>query len=114
MAATPSTTETHLLIELRRGPSYGYALLQALGRDSAGSVSLDLGSLYRTLARLVDRGWVQEVEPPADAEVSAPGRPRRYYGLAPAGDAALEAELARMEGMIRLARGGAAPRPADA
>lgn len=114
MADAPSNTETHLLIALRRGPSYGYALLRELQQASDGAVSLDLGSLYRTLARLVDRGWVTEVAAPADAETTAPGRPRRYYGLTSAGEGVLEEELSRMEGMIRLARGVADPRIADA
>ena len=104
MADRPNPTETHLLIALRGGPSYGYALLQELERRSRGEISPDIGSLYRTLGRLMDRGWVEEVAAPADAEAS-PGRPRRYYGVTSEGLEALAREVERLEDLVRLARG---------
>ena len=105
----PSAIETHLLIALRTGPSYGYALLQELERRSEGEISPDIGSLYRTLARLMERGWVEEVPAPADAETTSPGRPRRYSGLAEEGGRALDREVGRLEALVALAREELAP-----
>ena len=50
--------------------------------ESGGTLTPDIGALYRTLARLMERGWVEEVDtPPQEEEASSPGRPRRWYGL---------------------------------
>lgn len=105
MSARPSPVETHLLIALKAGVSYGYALMGHIESGSGGELSPDIGSLYRTLARLMERGWVEEVPTPEEAETSTRGRPRRYYGLTEAGAGALRREVQRMREMIELASG---------
>lgn len=105
MAERPTPVETHLLIALKGGASYGYALLGEIEACSGGELSPDIGSLYRTLARLMERGWVEEVPTPDDAEKSARGRPRRYYGLTEQGVEALRRQVQRMRAMIELADG---------
>jgi DNA-binding PadR family transcriptional regulator len=97
-------TELHLLLALGSGPSYGYRLQQRVEEESGGELSPDIGSLYRTLSRLMERGWVEEVPPPPDADGPTPGRPRRYYALAPEGRRALSEEVARLEHVVALAR----------
>jgi DNA-binding PadR family transcriptional regulator len=95
--------ELHLMIALARASSYGYALMGEIERQSSGRLQPDIASLYRALGRLVDRGWAEEVAPP-DAERTARGRPRRYYGLTPSGRLALEGEADRMAALAELAR----------
>lgn len=94
-----------ILLELLEGPAHGYRLKQSVEARSDGSVTLDHGSLYRAVAKLVDDGIIEEVAPPAtDAEEDAR---RRYYGLTAFGrDLALE-EAARLRHLLddsRLAR----------
>lgn len=93
-------TEMQVLLVLAQGPLYGYAMLQALEQESGGAVQPDIGSLYRTLGRLLERGLV------ADAGEREPerGKPRRYYRLTPRGRSLLRAELERLAGVISLAR----------
>jgi len=102
----PNTLETLVLLSLQAGPSWGYALLGEVERRSDGEATPDVGTMYRTLARLMERGWVDEVDPPESAQ-STPGRPRRYYAMTSDGVSALEEDVARMEALVAQARGEA-------
>ena len=106
MPDVPTTLETLILLSLRGSPSWGYALLGDVESRSRGETTPDIGTMYRTLARLMERGWVEDVEPPEADEVPTPGRPRRYYGVTAAGRKALELEIERMEALVMQARGG--------
>jgi DNA-binding PadR family transcriptional regulator len=69
--------------------------------DAAG-VRLELGSLYRILARLTALGVIA-----SDAESAAAkdgDARRRYYRITPFGRRVAEAETARLEGVLALAR----------
>jgi DNA-binding PadR family transcriptional regulator len=100
-----SAVDYHLLLVLAERDLYGYALLRAMERESGGSARLDIGSLYRALARLQSDGLVDETAAPAggDAGRPSPGRPRRYYRLTAAGREVLRAEVARLRSAVRLA-----------
>lgn len=104
-SATPLTPrDWHVLMALSEQVLHGYGIMKAVERDSAGRVSAEIGSLYRVLDRLLEEGLVQEVDAPEDAPPDTRGRPRRYYGLTPLGEAALRDEAARMEDALALAR----------
>ena len=57
------------------------------------------GTLYGTLQRLLDQGWVEAVDGPQTADER-----RRYYRLKALGRRALEAEVERMDALVRTAR----------
>lgn len=99
-----NATELHALLALGTGPSYGYRLQQRIESESGGAVSPDIGALYRTLGRLMDRGWVDEVDAPEEAPDVTRGRPRRYYGLTRLGQRVLADEIARLAAVVDLAR----------
>ena len=105
-----STLEYHVLLALAGGPLYGYAIKDAVARESSGSLAPRPGSLYRLLARLMSVGLVKETEPPGDAPPH-PGLARRYYALTAAARSALRAEAGRLKGAAAMAerRLGAAP-----
>ena len=90
----------HVLLALTGGERHGYAMLKDILERSHGRVRMQAGTLYGTLERLLDLGWVEEVAPPAD-EVDAR---RRYYRLTTEGRASLAAEVARMDDLVRVAR----------
>lgn len=100
-----SAADYHLLLVLAERDLYGYAILQAMKRDSAGAVSLDIGSLYRVVARLEGAGLVEEAAGPAGDEPPSPGRPRRYYRLTDLGREVLQQEVERLKRAVSVAAG---------
>jgi PadR family transcriptional regulator len=94
--------EYHVLLALAGGSLHGYAIKEAVARESAGTHTPHAGSLYRVLARLLAAGLVRETEP-RSAEPAHPGIERRYYALSAAGRKALAAEAARLQGTAAIA-----------
>ena len=99
-----SALDFHVLLVLSREDLYGYAILKQVEAESDGVVSVEIGSLYRVLNRLMDLGLVDEAATPARAPETHRGRPRRYYRLTASGLAAARAEAGRLDRVIRLAR----------
>ena len=97
-----STLEYHVLLALAEGPVYGYAIKDAVGTESDGTLTPRAGSLYRVLARLMASSLVNEAEPPEEASPH-PGLARRYYGLTQGGREALAAEARRQRSAAELA-----------
>ncbi len=99
----PLKAVDHLtLLLLAREPSYGVQLLERLETSSDGVIRLNAGSLYRTLAQLVDRGLVEPLD-----EVPNPtgvGAPRKLYGVTERGRAVLRAESERQAALLEMAR----------
>lgn len=93
----------HVLLVLAAGDLYGYAIKKAVARESGGVVSPEIGSLYRTLGRLLDAGLLAEADAPGEAAEAHPGRDRRYYALTPDGRRLLSAESARLRRVLTLA-----------
>lgn len=98
-----SNLEYHVLLALAREALYGYALKEAVVRESGGAQTPRAGSLYRVLARLMDRGLVEEVEP-AEPATPHPGLERKYYGLTRRGREVLKMEAARLRKVAGLAQ----------
>ena len=87
----------HVLLALAEGPLHGYAIMQA-AQDSAGSsLRMGPGTVYGTLQRLEQAGFVEEVES------RSAGR-RKIFTLLPAGRRALETEAARLAELADLVR----------
>lgn len=91
-----------LLLALADGDAHGYRLRASIAERSGGSVSLDPGSLYRLIARLVDDRLIAEAP---DAARPAHDDPRRrYYRLTASGRRVLEAETQRMADLVSASR----------
>ena len=102
-AAPLSATDFHVLLALREGASYGYAVMKAVEDESGGSLTPEIGSLYRVLGRLMGDGLVEECPPPEEPGPH-PGRPRKYYRLTRDGVGALRSEVGRLRDVLDLAR----------
>jgi len=76
-----------LLAILNKGPSYGYAIIQAVRELSGGELEWSEGMLYPVLHRLEDQGLIESYE-----GVGETGRKRRYYKLCADGRRALTEE----------------------
>jgi len=90
-----------VLFALGEGEKHGYAIMQETEKLSDGKFRMGPGTLYTTLQRLLDLGMIEEVE--RGRNVDEDSR-RRNYRLAGNGRLLLEAELARMDSVVRLAR----------
>lgn len=85
----PGTLVMLILRVLASEPLHGYALAQRIAVLSNDELSVEEGSLYPALQKLLLKGWVK-----AAAAVSDTGRPVRTYRLTPAGRKQLEIERA--------------------
>ncbi|MEO1084776.1 MAG: helix-turn-helix transcriptional regulator [Acidobacteriota bacterium] len=91
----------HMLLTLSRGALHGYAISRAVEEESDGRVRMGPGTLYGTLQRLQEIGWVEECEAAKDGAPHA--KRRRYYDLTEAGLEALRSEAQRLEQIVDLA-----------
>lgn len=91
----------HILLSLADQERHGYAIIQDVAARTGGALRLSAGTLYRSIARMVDQGLISEVARRRTAQDDAR---RRYYRLTPQGDAAARAEMRRLAELVRLAR----------
>ena len=90
-----------VLLMLAPGDRHGYGIMQDVEEHTGGTVLLEAGSLYRTIRRLQDEGWITESarRPAADRDDER----RRYYRLTPIGRRIVAAEASRLRRLVRLA-----------
>ena len=86
----------HVLLALADGPKHGYLILKDVEERTGGDVRLSTGTLYGLIKRFLDDELI--VETAADDER------RRPYKLTMLGRDVVEAELARLEKMVRAGR----------
>jgi DNA-binding PadR family transcriptional regulator len=91
-----------ILLALGNGEMHGYGIMQALTDKTGGRERILPGTLYASIARMVDEGLVEEMEPP-DGDSSG-GPQRRYYRTTPFGMAVARAESERLRVLLDLAR----------
>ena len=94
----PGTLVMLILRVLARQPLHGYAIAQRIAQVSSDELSVEEGSLYPALQKLLLKGWVK-----AAPAVSETGRAVREYRLTPSGRKQLELEQAnyrRVSGAI--------------
>jgi DNA-binding PadR family transcriptional regulator len=89
----------HVLLALAGGRRHGYAIAKDVEKLSHGEVRMGPGTLYGTLRRLLDQGWIVVSSAPLGVDER-----RRYYRLTSLGRKAVEAEVARMHTLVRAAR----------
>lgn len=98
----PLTETTYfILLSLAYGPRHGYAIIKDVRQLSHERVVLSTGTLYTALKRLLDLGWIRRT---ADPESKDNGRGRKAYSLTGLGQAILEAELQRLQGLVSVAQ----------
>ena len=106
-----SPAALHILLALASEDLHGYGILLEVARQSEGHYKLGPGTLYDNLRKLMTQRCVEEVQ-----RRSAEDDPRRrYYRLTGLGRRVLAAEVARLEGVVRDAKGfllGTKPRRA--
>jgi transcriptional regulator len=85
----PGTLHLLILRLLQSGPLHGYAIAQRIHVLSGQELSVEEGSLYPALQKLLLNGWVK-----AAWTTSESGREVREYRLTPSGRRQLETAVA--------------------
>jgi transcriptional regulator len=91
----PGTLDMLILKTLKRAPLHGYGIAQSIKRMSDDVLTVEEGSLYPALQRLLLQGWVT-----AEWKVTETNRRARFYKLTPAGRKQLGVEVSQFEQMI--------------
>lgn len=103
----------HILMALADGERHGYAIIQDVSERTNGEVRLGAGTLYRSIQRLLEQDYIEELSMRERPAKDADDARRRYYRLTAFGRAVAEAETRRLSELLRLARAsGFAPRKA--
>ena len=97
-----SLTDFQVLLVLARGPAHGYAIMKDVEESSGGRVRIELGSLYRLIARLLATGMIAEA-PGTDNPPHA-GKKRRAYAITELGLAVARAEAELMRDTLAQVR----------
>ena len=84
-----------ILTTLKRAPLHGYAIAQSIKRISDDVLTVEEGSLYPALQRLLLQGWAK-----AEWKKTETNRRARFYTLTAAGRKQLGLELSQFETMI--------------
>lgn len=90
-----------ILLSFAEGPAHGYEVKRRAERLSGDSVRLDAGSLYRTIAQLLERGLIEEVGGTSEPETG--DSRRRYYSITTRGRELAAAEARRLAGLVEYA-----------
>jgi transcriptional regulator len=90
------TLEMIVLEVLQREPMHGWGITERIERRSDGLLSINQGSLYPALYRLVARGWVS-----SEWRITENNRRARYYALTRSGRRQLTSERAQWEKLSR-------------
>ena len=86
----PALTEAvyYILLSLLE-PRHGYGIIQNIQGFSGGRVRLAAGTLYGALNTLLERGWIDALQPEEESR-------KKEYIITPEGLAALRAEHRRL------------------
>jgi PadR family transcriptional regulator PadR len=91
----PGTLDMLILKTLTRGPMHGYGIALSIKRSSDDVLTVEEGSLYPALQRLLLQNWVK-----AEWKMTDTNRRARFYTLTPAGRKQLGIELSEFQQMI--------------
>lgn len=91
------TLDILILKTLTWGPRHGYAIARWLEETTGDSLTIEEGSLYPSLYRMEQRGWLE-----SDWGTSELGRQAKFYRLTPTGRKHLKAETREWRAFVDL------------
>jgi PadR family transcriptional regulator PadR len=91
----PGTLDMLILRTVARAPLHGYGIALSIKQFSDDVLTVEEGSLYPALQRLLVQGWVK-----AEWKMTETNRRARYYTLTAAGRKQLGIEVAEFEQMM--------------
>jgi DNA-binding PadR family transcriptional regulator len=99
---TLSRDTFHILVALADSDRHGYSILQDVAERTSGKVQLSPSTLYSAVKRLLEAGWIEELEERPDP--AHDDERRRYYRITKAGRKAAIEEARRLEELLADAR----------
>ena len=90
-----------VLLALADQARHGLGIIDDIEAGTAGRVRMGPGTLYGTLQKLSEQGWIRETQQVPDPADDDPRR--RYYRLTAKGERALRAEAERMSSLVHAA-----------
>ncbi len=90
----------HILLSLATQERHGYDIMKQAAADSQNAVKLGPGTLYSTLKKMLELDLIVETVERPDPQID--DSRRRYYRITSHGQAALGAELERMNHLVQL------------
>ena len=93
----PGTLDLLVLRVLSRGELHGWGITSKLEQLSRRALQVDEGSLYPSLYRMEEKGWIE-----ADWRMTENNRRAKYYSLTRTGRKQLEAEQAQWDRMSAI------------
>lgn len=91
----PGTLFMLILRTLTRGPMHGYAIARRIKDSSNDMLTVEEGSLYPALNRMLVKGWLT-----AKWGISENNRKARFYQLTPEGRAVLRQEEKQFQSLV--------------
>jgi DNA-binding PadR family transcriptional regulator len=107
--STLSRDVFHILVALADRDRHGYSIMQDVAERTGGRVRLSPSTLYGAVKRLLEAGWIEELDERPDP--AHDDERRRYYRITRSGRQAAVAEAQRLEELLADARAtGLVPR----
>ena len=107
MLPLPAAT-LHILLALADSERHGYAVIQDVEERTEGELRMSAGTLYRSIARMVEQDLIVEVQKRRSRDDD---ERRRYYRITAFGTAVAKAELGRLSSLVQMGRArGLTPR----
>lgn len=91
----------HILLALADEERHGYAVIQDVEARTGGELRMSAGTLYRSVARMVEQGLIIESRKRRTRDED---ERRRYYRITPFGTAVARAEVRRLSQLVQMAR----------
>jgi len=92
----PGTLYMLILRTLNAGPLHGYAIARRVKDASRDGLSIEDGSLYPALNRMLVKGWLK-----SQWGISENNRKARFYRLTPEGRKQLDKESDQFDRLVR-------------
>lgn len=92
----PGTLYMLILRTLNAGPMHGYAIAKRVREASREGLSIEDGSLYPALNRMLVKGWLK-----SQWGISENNRKARFYRLTPEGRKQLDRETDQFDRLVR-------------
>jgi DNA-binding PadR family transcriptional regulator len=92
----------HILVALADRDRHGYSIMQEISDRTGGEIRLSPSTLYSAVKRLLEQGFIEELEERPDPEHD--DERRRYYRLTKTGRRAAMEEARHLEKLLSDAR----------
>lgn len=92
----------YILLAIANQERHGYGIMKQVEADSKGKVKMGPGTLYGSIARMIEAGLISESDKKIDSRID--DQRRVYYRITDLGKKAIAAELERYRDVVAVAK----------